>query len=210
MHTETATVYQGLFERLKNLIESPDFQSRHHQRPKDFTRQRCLTFVVVVYFLLNLLKRALQDELDEFFKTLSGEELAVRRVTKSAFCQARQKLKYEAFIELNQTQVGYFYEHLAPTRWHGFRLVAVDGSMGDLPATPDICTHFGVWHPAAGGACPKARFSQMFDVLNRVTCHALIVPKSVGEREAAALHFAHLEHDDLVLLDRGYPAYASS
>lgn len=207
MSTETTTVYQGLFQRLKNLLESPDFQARHRQRPKDFTRQWCLTFVVVVYFLLNLIKRSLQDELDEFFKVLTGEELAGRLVTKSAFCQARQKLKHQAFIELNQAQVGYFYEHLAPARWQGFRLVAVDGSMADLPDTPDICTHFGVWHPAAGGACPKARLSQMFDVLNRVTRDALIAPKRVGEREAAALHFAHLEHDDLVLLDRGYPAF---
>jgi Transposase DDE domain len=166
-----------------------------------------LTFVVVMCFLLNLLKRALQDELDEFFKVLTGAEFAVRLVSKSAFCQARQKLKYEAFIELNQTQVGYFYDHLVPTRWHAFRLMAVDGSMGDLPNTAAVCAHFGVWHPAVGGTCPKARLSQMFDVLNRVTLDALIAPKSVDEREAAARHFAHLKRGDLVLLDRGYPAF---
>jgi hypothetical protein len=166
-----------------------------------------LTFGIVIWFLLNLLKRALQDELDEFFKTLTGTQFAVRLVTKSAFCQARQKLKYEAFIEMNQTQVDYFYAALAPVRWRGFRLVAVDGSMGDLPNTPALCAHFGVWHPAAGGTCPKARFSQMFDVLNRVTLDARIAPKSLGEREAAAQHFAQLQPDDLVLLDRGYPAF---
>jgi hypothetical protein len=207
MSIETASVYQGLFQHLKNLLESPDFQSRHRQHPQDFTRQRCLTFGIVVCFLLNLLKRALQDELDEFFKALTGAEFAMRLATKSAFCQARQKLKYEAFIELNQAQVGYFYEHLAPLCWHGFRLVAVDGSMGDLPNTPEIATHFGVWHPVAGGECPKARFSQMFDPLNRVTLDALILPKRIGEREAAAMHFARLERGDLVLLDRGYPAF---
>jgi hypothetical protein len=202
MNTETATLYEGLFQRLRTLLHSPDFQARHRQHPKDFTRQRCLTFVIVICFLLNLLKRALQDELDEFFKTLTGGDLALRLVTKSAFCQARLKLKYEAFIELNQAQVRYFYEQLAPARWQGFRLVAVDGSMSELPNTPDICVHFGVWHPAAGGACPKARLSQMFDVLNHVTIDALILPKSVGEREAAVQHLAQLQVGDLVLLDR--------
>ncbi len=60
-----------------------------------------LSFVIVVLFLLNLLKRAAQDELDEFFKMLNGDDIAARIVTKSAFFQARKKLKYEAFIELN-------------------------------------------------------------------------------------------------------------
>ena len=207
MNADTAVLYQGLLQRLKTLLESPDFQARHRQQPKDFTRQRCLSFVVVACFLFNLLKRALQDELDEFFKVLNGAELAARLVTKSAFCQARLKLKYEVFIELNQTQVGYFYEHLSPLRWHSFRLLAVDGSMSELPHTPEICAHFGVWHPAAGGTCPKARVSQMFDTLNHVTLEALIAPKGLGEREAAALHFASLQPDDLVLIDRGYPAF---
>ena len=52
-----------------------------------------------------------------------------------------------------------------------------------------------------------ARISQMFDVLNDVTLEALIVPKSWGERELAADHFSHLRPGDLVLLDRGYPAF---
>jgi hypothetical protein len=207
MNTETTHTYQDLFQCLRSRLCSPDFQARYRQHPQDFTRQRCLTFVVVVCFLLNLLKRALQDELDEFFKVLLGADFAERVVTKSAFSQARQKLNYAAFIELNQAQVSYFYDHLAPTRWHGWRLVAVDGSMAELPNTPQIGAHFGVWHPAAGGECPKARLSQMFDVLNRVTLDALIVPKKVGEREAAARHFAHLQAGDLVLVDRGYPAF---
>lgn len=207
MSSETAALFQGLFQQLKTRLCSPEFQARHRQHPKDFTRQRCLTFAVVVCFLLNLLKRSLQDEWDEFFKALLGSEIAERLVTKSAFCQARLKLRYEAFVELNQLQVNYFYAHLVPETWHGFRLLAVDGSMSELPNRPDLCTHFGVWHPASGGTCPKARVSQMFDPLNRVTVDALILPKAVGEREAAASHFDHLQPGDLVLLDRGYPAF---
>jgi hypothetical protein len=49
--------------------------------------------------------------------------------------------------------------------------------------------------------------SQLFDVLNKVTLDAIIAPKDCGEREAAALHFASLQLGDLVLLDRGYPAF---
>ncbi len=48
-----------------------------------------------------------------------------------------------------------------------------------------------------------ARISQLFDPLNGITHHALIAPKSTGERELAAKHFEHLNERDLVLLDRG-------
>lgn len=207
MDQNTATEYLGLFEHLKTLLFSDDFKRRHRQKSKYFTRQRCLTFGIVVLFLLNLIKRALQDELDEFFKLLTGADVAVRMVSKSAFIQARKKLKYEAFVELDQAQVSYFYEHFDTATWCGFRLVAVDGSMSELPNTTEICSHFGVWHPASGGTCPKARVSQMFDVLNKVTLDAIIAPKSSGERALAEQHFADLKVDDLVLLDRGYPAF---
>lgn len=207
MHTQTEKACQGLVARLKNVITSDEFKARHRQQPSNFTRERCLPFVMMVLFLINLLKRASQDELDEFFKALKGDAIALRVVTKSAFTQARKKLKYEAFIELNYHQVTYYYAHFEPATWHGYRLLAVDGSMSELPNTDEIGEHFGVWHPAAGGVCPKARVSQMFDVLNRVTLDALIAPKALGERVLAEQHFTHLTADDLVLLDSGYPAF---
>jgi len=207
MDTITASAYLGLFEQLKSRLFSNDFRVRHSQSEKDFTRKRCLTFVIVVIFLLNFIKRSMQDELDEHFRLLNGAEVAVRLVSKSAFTQARKKLKYEAFVELNQAQIAYFYEHLRPQTWQGWRLVAVDGSTVQLPNHADILTHFGAWQPAQGDPCPMGRVSQMFDVLNKITLDALIVPKAVGERELAAAHFAYLQAGDLVLLDRGYPAF---
>ena len=50
-----------------------------------------------------------------------------------------------------------------------------------------------------------ARASQLFDPLNRISVDAIISPKHIGERELAA--FLKLLPEDLVLLDRGYPAY---
>ena len=47
----------------------------------------------------------------------------------------------------------------------------------------------------------------MCDPLNRITTYALISPKNVGERDLAAAHFKNLTAQDLVLLDRGYPAF---
>ena len=111
MDTKTETMMVNLLKTLKTRLTSDDFLASHRRSQKDFTRKRCLTFIVVILFLLNMIKRSLQDELDEFFKLLNQDTIAARIVTKSAFTQARKKLKYEAFVELNAVQIAYFYEH---------------------------------------------------------------------------------------------------
>ena len=202
MDTTARALHTDLIETLKVRLTSTEFMERHRRSPKDFIRKRSLTFVIVVLFLLNMVKRALQDELDEFFKLLSGEEVASRVVTKSAFSQARKKLSYEAFIELNALQVEYFYRHYDYETWQGFRLLAVDGSSNELPESEDIIKHFGLWK-----GVPVARVSQLFDVLNGVSVETRIGPKEKGEREFAVLHFEKIGAGDLVLMDRGYPAF---
>jgi hypothetical protein len=117
------------------------------------------------------------------------------------------KLKYQAFIELNHSLVRFFEHHFAVKTWHGFRLLATDGSTVRLPHTQDIRKHFGAWKVRQGRSSPMARLSQLFDPLNKITLDAIISPKRVGERQLAAEHFVNLMPNDLVLLDRGYPAW---
>ncbi len=78
-----------------------EFVSRNRESPSDFTRKRSLAFQSLVLFLMNLLKSAIQYELDSFYVQLLGHEVPQREITSAAFTQTRRKLKYEAFIELN-------------------------------------------------------------------------------------------------------------
>lgn len=199
--------YKEFVDHLKNKLMSDEFLEKHRRKPQDFSRQRVLTFTTVILFLINMIKRALQDELDEFFKLLNQEQVAERVVSKSAFSQARQKLKHTAFIELNQSQVEYYYAHFEPTKWEGWRLLAIDGALCDMPNTPALEAHFGYWGSRHNKGCVRGRQSQMFDVLNQITVDAYIGPKSEGEREGAFGHLAQVSSDDLLLLDRGYPAF---
>jgi hypothetical protein len=52
-----------------------------------------------------------------------------------------------------------------------------------------------------------ARISQFFDVLNKVTVDAIISPYHIGERELLHQHLVNLLPNDLLLPDRGHPAY---
>jgi len=117
------------------------------------------------------------------------------------------KLKYQAFIEINHQVNAFFEKNFNPKTWFGFRLLIIDGSTIRLPRCEDIAKHFGVWKVRQGRPSPMARISQLYDTLNKITVAALIRPKHIGERELAAHHLLNIMPTDLILLDRGYPAW---
>jgi hypothetical protein len=83
--------------------------ARSREPASDFTRQRSLPFPTLVLFLMNLLKTAIQYELDTFYSQLLGHEVPQLEISGAAFTQARRRLKYEAFIELNDRGFPSFY-----------------------------------------------------------------------------------------------------
>jgi hypothetical protein len=90
----------------------------------------------------------------------------------------------------------------------GLRLLAIDGSTLRVPYNSETKKFFGSWHPVKGKRpCPMARTSLLHDVLNHLTVDALMAPKEEGERSLAAKHLQTIGQGDLLLLDRGYPAY---
>lgn len=192
---------------IKKIITSPDFIDRHRQHSSNFTRNRKFPAQSLISFLLSLARGSYQKELDRFFHTLSRSDAPKRVISKAALAKTRIKLKYQAFIELNQKLNQFFEKHFNVKTWHGFRLLAADGSTIRLPHTEDIKKHFGIWKVRQGRPSPMARLSQLFDPLNKITVDAIISPKHVGERELAADHFLSLMPNDLVLMDRGYPAW---
>ena len=194
-------------EFIREIIISSDFIERNRHSHKNFTRQRKLPFHMLIAFLINFVRGSYQDELDKFFKVINRSDVAQRIVSKAALAKARMKLKFEAFVELNQHLIHYFDKHFQPITWRGFRLLAIDGSTTRLPHIKAIADHFGVWGVRKGKPSPMARVSQLFDVLNKITVDALIYPKSSGERELAAQHLLKAMPGDLILLDRGYPAW---
>lgn len=192
---------------VKNKIISDEFITRHKKEPTDFTRKRSLPFHVLFIFLINLLKSSLQNELDMFFKQIHQTGVPEREVTASALSQARLKLKHQAFIELSHETNNNFYQNYSAKTWHGYRLVAIDGSTVRVPQNDACRKHFGGIKPRLGDHCSMARVSQSYDILNNITIDATIESYHVGERELAARHCQLITSGDLILLDRGYSAF---
>jgi hypothetical protein len=186
---------------LKQIINSREFSDRHRRSSKDFTRERLLPFPTLIFFLINLLKGSVQDELDYFFKALREKDITERFVTKGAFTKARKKLCHQAFIELRRKMISFFYDSFPYRKWRGFRLLTIDGSTVRLPRSKEITEIFG------GGDRPLARISHLYDAVNGVIVDALIRSMKQGERSLAAEHLKQVNSGDLLLLDRGYPAF---
>lgn len=190
-----------IVQNITTLIGDESFKLRHRSSKRDFTRERKLTLPQLLLFCLNMVKGSIEDELEQFFETINKAAPGELPVTKSAFTQARKKFSYTAFVELNQRLNTIQADH--GRRWRGFRLCAVDGSMINLPERPQLRAHFDPHNKNR----PQARASQLYDVLNRVTIDAELAPIAVDERTLAAHHLNKTQEGDLVIYDRGYPAF---
>jgi hypothetical protein len=197
----------NILKSIKKIIFSTEFIEKYRQSPTDFTRDRKLPFHLLICFLINFVKGAYQSELDRFFQAITRSPVAKRVVSKAALTKARMKLKPEAFVALNQCLMKEFDASFPVQTWLGFRLLAIDGTTLTLPKIKEIIDHFGVWKGNKGEPCPKARASQLFDPLNRMTLKAVVDPKSTGEREQARQLLSDIPVNSLILLDRGYPAF---
>jgi len=135
-------------------------------------------------------------------------ELSVRVVGKSAFTEARKKLKSSVFIALNQHIIEHVESSNTLKTWKGFRLYAVDGSKIRLPDVPDINDHFGsLGNGDPEQSCPMGLASACYDVCNDLFIDTNLSPVNGSERAQAVAHLNAMADNALALYDRGYPAF---
>ena len=202
-----------LIEQLRQRLIAPDFCSRHRRRATDFTRDRVLTFPVLMLLLLQKSLKSLQAHLHEFLGQLAGGASAPG-LSGGALTHARAKLRASAFAELNQTVLATVSgpEHAALVqRWQGHRLLAVDSSLVRLPASEALGQTFG-WvqcanHHGWQERYPQGRVSVLYDVLNQIALDPRLVASTVAETTLAHEHLAHVQPGDVLLSDRGYTGY---
>ena len=157
--------------------------------------------------MLNLLRKSLALEIENFTNFLRLGDSS--KFTKSAFVQARKKIKPEVFKRLSRTLLEEFYTNNEPAvkLWKGFRLLAVDGSRITLPITSELKEIYGVSKNQTDTVLVQARCSILYDVQNKYVLDGALSPLKRGERDLALTHLAHCSTNDLLIYDRGYPSY---
>ena len=191
-----------------NSLHSKAFIKKHKTSPTAFLRHRKLPFHDLALFLIGNLKSSYNRELDRFFHQIQGGPISCSNITKPAISAARKNLSPDVFLDLNDQAVSVFEQETPLHIWNGFRLLAIDGTTLRLPDVEPIKKHFGFRSGGKGIPCPLARMSELYDPLNKLTISSVVSPIKIGEREQASSLLLHLMPNDLVLLDRGYPAFS--
>ncbi len=185
---------------------------KHRFRVKatDFTRERVLTWPVVLMVMLRGQKVSMQTAVNKFFSAV-GEVWRV--VTASAYRQARQKVQPEVFVHLNTVACEEFYarygEDNEVVRWHGQRVLGVDGSYLNLPDTEEARREFSVQtNQHVGGEQVQALASVLYDLRNDVGLSAALGPKQAEKNLLFGTHLAATQAGDVVVCDRAYADYS--
>ena len=169
-----------------------------------------MPFNYLIVSILKMGKSGLQRELDSFFRETEDADFNIRRVTKSAFTQARKHLSPEAFLELNEVIVRNFYENVAFLGYKNHRLLAVDGGFLNLPDHPSIREEFGrrAFGRGTKKDVPKSMtlMSLLYDPANYMTLDVQTGHTDGSELQLLLGHLPKVEEGDILLMDRGYPS----
>jgi hypothetical protein len=203
----THDLEKNLLENVTQKINEKEYHQRHSAGAGSFSRERKLTFRHIVVLLMNLLTKSIQKELNHFFKLIRSEDFDINEVSKSAFTQARAKLKAEAFVELSELITQDFYDKMPWMSWLGHRILSCDGSTMVLPDSPQLREQYST-HAFGSGEREKiiARISQLYDPLNDMILHASVGKYTDSEKSLNDSHLPYVQSGDVILMDRYYAA----
>jgi len=193
-------------EKSKGRISDPEYLDSARKRPQDFTRDRKMSFKTLVLFMLNMAKSSVQTCLDRFFELTGQDDV---HMAQQSFSEARQKIRWEAFQDLFKTIVNHIYTGFYRT-WHGYRVMAIDGSKMQMPDDTLLRDYFGT--VGKGSTAATAQASALYDVFNNVLVDAQMEPIRTNERALALRHIRELcgmpsFDKELILFDRGYASF---
>jgi hypothetical protein len=200
-----------IIKKLREEIFSKEIILDYRVNEQDFTRKRKQPFSQVLLFMLNLLRKSMAIEINNFLEYLNSklESQKVENFTSSAFVQKRKKIKPEVFNYLSSVITDNYYVQSNENikRFKDFRVLAVDGSKITLPFTEELKISFGESKNQTNTSIVQARSSVLYDVLNGLVLDSVLENIKTGERELALSHKLHWKKNDLIIYDRGYPSY---
>ena len=198
-------------KKISRMIQTEKFLNDYRISPKFFTRRRKISFVQLIYFILNKKGLSLSMEIDNFKETIKND---MKHITESAICQQRQKIKAEAFKELNREYIKDSYEDINEVKKiKGYLVFAIDGSDIELPNIEGVKKIFGQSGGQKGQrTTARAKCSCIYDVLNYWTVDSIIDKYTKPERDLAKENIEKMNKlidnkiPKIIMFDRGYPS----
>ena len=209
-----------LLSNLQAEIESSSMKEKYRTLPKYFTRNRVLTFSILIIMRLNILNKSLSVELEKI-SNLFSKISTFSTPSKQAFSKATSHIKWEGFKYLNDFFVKDYYSRSGSLKFADkYILVAADGSDIELPNSPKLKAHFGEYNNGQMlGQC-MAKCVKLYDVLNHINISSVLSPynakdtkgfseKSLFDIQIAALpELIDLQEKNLIVIgDKYYPCF---
>ena len=176
------------------------------------TRRCCLTRHVIFWVVLAM--GVLTDlPIRQVYKYARRLRPGEPTPGRSALCQARQRLGLAPVRRLFELVVHLLATPQTPGAFYkNWRLMALDGSIYNVPDSPENAAAFGRPHGGRGdGAFPQVRKLSLVETGTHVEVAFVVKgikePNS-GEQRLAPGLFRHLRSDMLLLWDRGFFGYA--
>ena len=191
--------------KLKKLLKTTIFDMAQHSEQyartpgRDFSRRRKLSFASVISVLLCMSGGNTANLLMDYFK------FDPATASTSAFVQQRAKLKPEALEYLFRR---FVQESPAKKTFHGYRLLAADGSDLQIFADPNDNESY---YPGANGQHPYSllHLNALYDLENCIYTDALIQKSRVMNEGKALTNIVDRSEilKAILLADRGYEGY---
>jgi hypothetical protein len=194
-------VLRQVCEDLVSLLDRTAVERACHALGHRWRPRRLDPFTTLHVFILQVLH---QNTAMTHLPHLTGEHFS-----PSAYCQARQRLP----VELFQRVVNSFTQRLPRSdqagRWHGHRVVLVDGSAFSMPDTPELRAHFG--QPGGqqpGCGFPVAHLLAMVDAETGFLYDVIVSPLRTHDMALVAKLHPKMSAGDVIVADRGFCSYA--
>lgn len=203
MHT--VNLILSIFSEIQTLVSSDDFLNAYRKDKRFFTRSRKVDFQDIINYILSIPRKNLSIDLEEYIS--KNPSITAKKYSKQAFSKARMKIGWEAFEEIFHTSVKTTFNNLNLNLWHGFQILAIDGTRIQVPQTKDNYYNFG-----DNNGMALALASTITDVTNDLIVDAVIGGcKDVEIYQALSLvkHYSkhHSNTNSIMVFDRGYNNY---
>jgi hypothetical protein len=206
---------QGIYSKFIELIRQVLFcdgfadKARFECDDRSFIRNRCLPLPYLCLIILGNIRKALQLEIDDFFKIWNKK---VVPVSKQAFSKARTDLNPSAIILFFSLITRKMCKVKDLEYYIGrYRLCAIDGSDIALNGSDELREEYGCVGGSAKAVNALASFA--FDPLNNIILDGSLNPSGSSERDCAKRHIDKISElprrcriKNLFLMDRGYPS----
>jgi hypothetical protein len=178
------------------------------------TRKLSAAFVVFLCVAMNLYTNDCISHV--FFRLLSRIRWLLAdpnapRVSKGALCQARYRLGARPLVALFKrvcTEPLAEPETVPEAFLFGLRLMALDGTVLDLPDTPENVRAFGKRNsPRGRSAWPQARVVAISECATHAVVEAGVWPHDFDERAAGMRLLRGVGEGVLLLWDRGFHSF---